>query len=63
MKSEMLTEQWRSQDVIANARAQHGHTTFKRISAPSAEVLGRSSIDNTPYPNASPEYYSLQERF
>ena len=33
--------QWRSQD-IADARAQHGHTTFKRTSAPSAEVLGKS---------------------
>ena len=30
--------QWRSQD-IADARAQHGHTTFVRYSARSAEVF------------------------
>ena len=34
-------EQWRSQD-IADARAQHGHTTFVRNSAQSAEVFRRS---------------------
>ena len=31
--------QWRSQD-IADARAQHGYTTFVRTSARSAEALG-----------------------
>ena len=37
----LASYQWRSQD-IAVARAQHGHTTFVRTSARSAEALGGS---------------------
>ena len=33
-----ITSQWRSQD-IANARAQHGHTTFVRTSVRGAEAF------------------------
>ena len=36
-----ITMQWHSQD-IADARAQHGHTTFVRNSAQSAEAFRRS---------------------
>ena len=49
---DQATNQWRSQN-IADARAQHGHTTFKRISAPSAQVSGECSSNITTSKNGS----------
>ena len=48
--------QWRSQDITV-ARAQHGHTTFVRTSARSAEAYsGSGGI-------LLPKFYSLPGRF
>ena len=41
----MSFDQWRSHD-IADARAQHGHTTFVRNSAQSTEAFRRSETSS-----------------
>ena len=50
-------KQWRSQDITV-ARAQHGHTTFVRTFAQSAEAY--RGVWRHPPP---PEFYSLPGRF